>query len=472
MRSPHSETRFDATPSEAVAAIEDHRGPVVVDLDETLLLANSTSLFLDSVRPAFLAYLIVKVAGITRPWQRAGASTDVDVRRVRAVLRVLPWSGWWWRRRVPHLIPELLNRPLLDAIAKADGPVVVASKGFRPIVDPIVAEVGFDHVEVVAMDPRSDEDRDEAKFRLTEQAVAPSPLDRSLVVTDSMADVRLLEASATPLRVLWPLAPVGGLFANLYLPGRYLAVKRPDGRYVRTILRDDLAFWILGSVWLAVHPVTHVAGLLVLALSFWVVYELGYLDNDRVGDRFERSPVLSEEYFDRDVQFGMWKPLVVAVAAGAAGLWILRWPEAPSSLDYVRWGGVLGATGTVFLVFNRVDKQTRVLIYPVLQLARLGAFLAVVVTTPIADMALVIMALLRSLSYYIYRTRNEKWPNDDVTVLRLIVFVAGTMFLASQHDWRDMIAPTTLSLLAWMTFLARHEIPRALARAHRIDRPS
>ncbi len=467
---PGFDARFDTSPEEALPEVQNFRGPIVVDLDETLLLTNSTSLFLDSVRPAFLVYFIVKLADLLRPRGQKRAVRDQDTRRVRAVLRFIPWSRTRWQRRAAQLIPPLLNQPLIDALKAGDRPVIVSTKGFGPVVEPIIELAGLGDVSVVSMDPNSVENRDEAKFRLTTEAVAPLALDRCMVVTDSMADEQLLSASARPMRVEWPLAEVDGLFASLYLPGRYLGVKRPDGRYLRTIAREDFAFWILGSVFLASRPVTHVAGLFVLAISFWAVYEFGYLDNDRSAEHFEHDPVLSDEYHVRDVRFRGWKPVAWSVAAGVAGLWILRWPNAPSNFDYVRWAGVLGATWAVFIVFNRVDKQTRVLLYPVLQLARLGAFLAVVGTTAIADMALIIIALLRSLAYFIYRTRGERWPSDDVTVLRLIVFAAGIFFLASQHDWSDLYAPTTVSLLAWMTFLARHELPKAIARAHRIDR--
>jgi hypothetical protein len=37
-------SRYEATPEEALAAIECHAGPVLVDLDETLYLRNSISL--------------------------------------------------------------------------------------------------------------------------------------------------------------------------------------------------------------------------------------------------------------------------------------------------------------------------------------------------------------------------------------------------------------------------------------------
>ncbi|MEL6980892.1 MAG: haloacid dehalogenase-like hydrolase [Actinomycetota bacterium] len=472
MTLPASDAQYDATPEQALAAIDGHTGPVIVDLDETLLLANSTSLFLDSVRPAFLAYLVVKLVDVLRRVRKSSSGPDQDTRRVRGVLTLLPWSGWWWRRRVDRVIPELVNRPLVDRLNQAGGPVIVSTKGYRPVVEPVVAAAGLRQATLVAMDPRSAEDRDEAKYRLTTDALAPTPMAESLVVTDSLADGRLLEASGTPLRVIWPLRRVPGLFSRVYFPGRYLGVKRPRAQYVRKIAMEDLALWILGSIWLADQPITHLIGLVVLGVSFWAVYELGYLDNDRVAERHEADPALSDMYYQRAVLFETWKPAVAAILTGVAGLWILRWPDGPDPFDYVRWAAVLVTTTVVFRLYNRVDKQTRVLLYPLLQLARLGAFLAVVPTTATADMAIIVVTLLRWVSYYMYRTRDGHWPTDDLTVIRFIVFAAGSALLAAQHEWSDLVAPTTISLLVWAAFLARRSLPKALAQAHRIDRPT
>ena len=363
-----------------------------------------------------------------------------------------------------------MNRPLIERLHAAGGPIIISTKGFRPIVEPIVAEAGLGSATLVAMDPGRGEDRDEVKFRLTTEAVAPAPLTEALVVTDSRSDQRLLDASGTPLLVVWPLARRPSLFANVYLPGRYLGVKRPSAHYVRKIIKEDLAFWILGSIWLADRPLTHVAGLVVLAVSFWAVYELGYLDNDRVAERHEDEPALSDVYYARVLSFGLWKPVLTASLLGVAGLWILRWPDGPDPFDYLRWAGVLVVTWGIFWTYNRIDKRTRVLLYPLLQLARLGAFLALVPTTAIADLALIVVTLLRWVSYYVYRTRDGRWPTDDLTVIQLIVITAGTFLLAAQHQWSDVVAPTSLSLLVWALFLARHSLPSAIGQMHRIDR--
>ena len=109
------------------------------------------------------------------------------------------------------------------------------------------------------------------------------------------------------------------------------------------------------------------------------------------------------------------------------------------------------------------------LLFPLLQLLRVGAFLALVPSTAIADMALIVQVIIRWVNYFLYRTRDGRWPTEDLASIRLIVFGAASVLLSAQHDWGDLVSPTTVSLLAWHLFLARHTLPRSLAQAHRVD---
>lgn len=468
MTDSETEASWEVAPADALDQVRAHQGPIVVDFDETLLLGNSTGHFLASLQPGFVAYFLVKLVDLIGRFGHAG---DRDRRRVRWLSRLLPWSLLRWRRLAPELAGRMANRPLVEALRAHDGPVVVATMGFGPVVAPLLAEMGLDRAQLVAIDLDHRGDRAATKAAAAAEVLGSDGLSRSLVVTDSLADRALLESSAVPLLVQWPGVVPAQAFRSVYLPGRYVVVKRPKAKNLRRIILDDFGLWVLGSVWLADRPFTHVLGLAVLLASFWAIYELGYLDNDRMAERHEHDPVLSDIYHERPLDVPVWKPLAWAIAAGVVGLWILRWPGQPDLVDYLRWGGVLALTFGVFAFYNRIDKQTRVLLYPLLQLLRGGAFLAVVPTTAIADAALIIMALIRWVSYYIYRTRDKAWPGEDLSAIRLIVFAAAAGLLAAQHEWNDLVEPTTLALMAWSIFLARKSIPRAIRAAHRIDRP-
>jgi hypothetical protein len=55
MRSSPATCPYDASPDFTIAAIGAHEGPLLVDLDETLYLRNSTEDFIDCAWPGLLA---------------------------------------------------------------------------------------------------------------------------------------------------------------------------------------------------------------------------------------------------------------------------------------------------------------------------------------------------------------------------------------------------------------------------------
>ncbi|MEM7274400.1 MAG: haloacid dehalogenase-like hydrolase [Actinomycetota bacterium] len=464
---------YDATPTQALTTLAAHDGPIVVDLDETLYLRNSTSDFLSSARPALLAFVLVKLVEIVKPWRLFGRSDAArDAWRVRVLLVCMPWTIARWRRQAVNVGKYSLNEPLADRIRESGQSVYVSTLGFQPIVEPLVQGFGLNGVTVVAMDPWRSGDRERGKLALTADAVGEQDLARSAVVTDSLADRELLDASAVPLRVVWPDASPGETFGRVYYPGRYLTqVKRPGGRYVRKILKEDIALWILCTVWVAENPFTDTIGLLLLALSFWAVYETGYVDNDLIAHKHEEDPALTDEFRRRKVTFPAWVPLVWAAAAGAVGVVVARLPSSPSLLDFLLWALVIWVSLGVFRVYNRLDKGTRILLFPVLQLLRTAAFVVIVPTVPIAILAIALHVMVRWVSYYVYRTVPGGWPGGaELPVVRLVAFVSLGLLLASQLGWSVLWSATTLSLLAWHLFLARRELPAAIANAHRIDR--
>lgn len=182
---------------------------VIVDFDETLWLRNCTEEFLNSVRPRFLAASVLQLLGILKPWRLFGRGSSNHYRdwvRVLAVLAVAPWSLWLWRRKAAELGPGYVNRPLLDAIQRTEGPTfIVVSLGFREVLDPLLG----------AIDPRlvlreSCSFRSGARLRKEGKAVAlkrhvgAEALRRALVITDSEAD-RICWTPAA--RAFWSSGP-------------------------------------------------------------------------------------------------------------------------------------------------------------------------------------------------------------------------------------------------------------------------
>lgn len=465
-------TRYDAAPDAALAAIRAFDGPVLLDLDETLYLGNSTEDFIDSARPGVLAVVLLKLLDAIAPWRWTGGEATRDAWRVRIVMLLMPWTPRRWRQRVGPLVEQFGNAALVGALrARATRPIIV-TRGFGPIVTPLVAAFNLGEAGIVATWPERLDDRLAGKHRHAVDALGADTVRRALVLTDSTDDLPLLEACARPLRTVWPQARYRPAFGDIYLPGRYITrVERAgERRIVRGILQEDFALWLLGSIALAAHPVLHTAGLLFLLLSFWAIYECGYVDTDRIAARREREPRLDAAIHAAPVPTPRWAPWIWALLSGAVAIQLLRWPAPAMPADVALWLGVLLATHGWFLLYNRFDPATRVWLHPGLQLARSAAFCALVPVAVVGAAALGAHVLAKWVPHAADRRGNKESPRVPVSLARLLFFVVLALLLAVTQGPAALATWTAAALLAWNLLHARAELAAAAARARRIDR--
>ncbi len=463
-------TPFDASPQAALAAIRAFDGPLLVDLDETLYLSNTTEDFIDCARPGFAAAAVLSLVDWIKPWRWTGGAVTRDVWRVRVVKVLFPWTSWRWHRRVPHLAKQFGNVPLLDALRRSCAPPVIVTMGFASIVTPLIAAFGFDDARIVAT--RTSRDRLRGKLGQAMDALGEDTVRRSLAITDSTDDLPLLDACARPLRTAWPGACHRAAHSDVYLPGRYLQrIKRPGERYiVRAILQEDFAFWLLSSIALAAMPLTHTAGLLFLLFSFWAIYECGYVDNDRIAARYEKRPKLTTAFYETPVATPRWQPWIWSLVAAAVAIPLLRFPGVPTLADFAEWLAVLLVTHAWFALYNRFDKRTRVWLYPGLQLARTAAFAVLVPVTVLGAVALSAHVLAKWLPYYVYRFGGRNWPETPQTLTRLLFFGVMSTLIALTQGWSSLMTWSAAALLGWNLFRARKELMGVLLHARRIDR--
>ncbi len=459
-------------PGAALLAVAAHPHTVVVDLDETLYLRNSTEDFLDCAWPALPALCVLRALDVIKPWRWSGGDSTRDIWRVRILRRLMPWIDRKWRQRVWPLAARHGNRALLEALRQRSAPTVVATLGFLPIVTPLLAAFGLEQTTLVAMSGTDFDQRRRGKLALLQAACGPELVGRALVLTDSLDDRELLAACAVPLRVIWPEARYRRALSAVYMPGLYLSlVKRPGERYIlRGIVQEDFALWLFGTITLASAPLPFFAGLLCLLLSFWTIYETGYVDNDRVGARYERAPKLSRAFHERAAATPAVQPWLWAALSGAAGLWLVRWPLPFSGQDAVRWSAVLLATWGWFLIYNRMDKDTRIWMFPGLQIARSMAVLAVVPATAIGVAALAAHALARWVPYFFYRFQPGTWPDTQPQAMRLMFLLVLGGTVAISHGLAAVLDWSAAAVFGWCTFRAWRELRQIAAVAHRIDR--
>jgi hypothetical protein len=460
--------RYDASPDAALTAIRTHEGPVLVDFDETLYLRNSTEDFIDCARPGLLALLLLRALDVLKPWRLTGGIDTRDTWRVCAISLFFPWTRWCWRSKVPILAARYVNQELKAALQTRTQSLVVLTNGFKSVVAPLLAAMGFADAPLIAARVYSFADRRCGKLRMAMRELGTETVGCSLVITDSVNDLTLLQSCALPLRTLWPQARYHQGLSGVYLPGEYISqIKRPGQRYVvRGILQQDFAFWLLSSIGLATNAATHVVGLLLLLLSFWAIYERGYVDNDLVASRDESNPRLSEAFGKVRVATPVVQPWIWALLAGAAGVAILCSNEHrnahPESMvfvvHYARWVAALIATYTCFVFYNRLDKETRVWIYPLLQFARSTAFMVIVPIEPVGFAALGAQVLSRWTPYRLYRLTVGSWPNTRPELERLVSFVLLSLMIGCSFGLSVLLTWSTLALLVWNVFRARHDI--------------
>jgi hypothetical protein len=463
---------FDRTPAAALAAIPLHDGLLLIDLDETLYLRNSTEDFIDSATPGLLAMVLMKLLDLLKPWRWTGGSATRDSWRVQVIFVLLPWTVLRWRRRAQQRAASYANQPLLAALRKRRTAPVIATVGFTPIVAPLVAALGFAEATLVASRLFNFQDRSGGKLRLLTHALGEDVLQGAMVITDSSDDLPLLAACAMPMRVVWPDAKYLTALSRVYWPTEYLArVKRPGERYfLRGVLQDDFAYWLLTSVALAAHPVFHVAGLLLLLISFWSIYELGYVDNDRAAEKFERDPKLSPEFFRDPVATPTFQPWIWAAAFGAAAVFVLRYPAEPSVADFSQWSITLVATYAWFRLYNRIDKNSRVWMFSVLQLARSCAFVVLVPVSVVGTAALSAHLFSRWVPYFVYRFAGRNWPETQPHLIRLVFFLLLAWLFGMAQGPATVLNYTGLALLLWTIFRAHREIINVFRSAARLDR--
>jgi len=446
---------------------------VLVDFDETLWLRNSTDAFLASVRPQIVGGVLLRVLDVLEPWRLLPGPRQRfvyrDWLRVLLVSVLLPWSLLRWRRSAAALGARWRNDALLSALAGVDRPLVVTF-GFVPIVKPLLAGAHPGARLLVASSLwRGYRLRTEGKQAAVLRELGADALAASLVITDSSEDADLLAACGTPLLIQWTGAGrwVG---SPSYRPFRYTRKgKRAGQRYLlHNVLLEDVAVLWLAFAWTAEQPALTAAGLLLLHLSFWLVYEIGYHENDHVAAGRERAPhqpLGSASYADSMDGPSAWlcslllaAPGCVLLAAGAGSA--LQFASATddlwvrSGLVLLGWVGYLMLSRSAYRTYNHLPVEARTLPYAVLQLTRTAGYGAFLSTGVVGALLLGALVLGRWIPYLAYRDLGVHLRGSH----RLTMLMAFLVLAAVQA------AVDTASLLELQTLVA---LAYLVARAHR-----
>jgi phosphoserine phosphatase len=419
---PGNETAITIETSDPLGVVlrcfDDEIDFVVLDFDHTLLLGNSTELFISTARPRLLAEMIDKIVSLVSRMLTTKLSDRVHV---LAIAILLPWTIPLWKRSSHKIVNERWNHPLWKLMRRRVGNrVAVVSNGFRILITAVlraaVVPSGIDFL-IIASDlrPKGRDIRTEGKVVAIERDLPDIVWDKTIGVTDSLEDRDLIERSKHGVLTLWPeprMQPQPG-----YFPLRYVSRgKYPGKGYVRNfIFGQDFLVWLI----LFVTMPQDIGAVLLLFVSFYAIYEIGYYENDFKAAKIEEKPSLSgrqELYAHYPIeQFGWLWALII----GFIGCLWTNHGVATSAI--LTWICLLIVVRFCFFIYNRKRPEERGLYYLILQ--GLKNFGGIVVLAPTLTGLLLAAAHLfqHATTYMIYRCGGDKtlFPR---ALSRLVIF--------------------------------------------------
>jgi hypothetical protein len=458
----------------------------IVDFDYTLCDESSTDIFLSQARPAALYMPILKVVGFLarrllpgRPAQRWG-----DPIRIAIAILICPWILVTFRRQAGQLFATYRNQRLIDALAQVPvDRIVIVSFGLDFILRALLAGTRLEGARLVAPAlGTAARHRRIGKLEVMRQAAIPVDPARDIVITDSWRDdADLLGHVRHAYLVKWPPGATPNPMNLGYVPLYYTArIKRDPGFLIKQVfLEEMLVFLLLFSLAFIPGDWTVPAALVLLFLSYLVVYEIGYADNDLVGHQREAAPKLSAAFFANMDYIDRKAAWAWSLALGLAGVALLSdaarhgiyaraglaVPEAywqDLGLLVLVWMGCVFLGYLLFRAFNRAPLFWRVFLYLPLQA---GKMLSPLVFFPIsaAGAALFMAHLVRMWAPYAIRRAGGDIERTSSQLIRLVFVVAFLPVIA-------LIEGSLATLLSWQAgvvvlFCALRAAPEARRKA-------
>lgn len=499
-----SEKLSEKAPDEVTRFIcqDTSQHPIVVDFDETLFLRNSTEEFLNTIAPRTIGAIVLIFIEAIKPWtwfpEAMQGQENRDWFRVVILTTLFPWNLLFWERHAKRLAQTYANQELIEAIKqRPDSKVIIVTKGFNFIVNPIVKYLPLTVEKTIGCRFwKGYIDRTSPKEQLMQKQFSDQEIRNTIFITDSLDDRSYLEIADFSFFVRWKNATYIPAMTDAYLPLFYSEkVKRPGEQAVKKyILKDHVVILILAVSWSSSMPVVHGVGILLLSIAFWCIYEVGYWENDRVAEKYEKNPTLSKTYHRYKGKMNEWEPWIWATLLSVPGLALIQlggsldWTiqswndlDIAASIDssllvtkLALWFGGLGFTRLTYIAYNYLDEKTRVWIYPILQYCKYFSFLLIVSTTVVGIILMFVQTLLDWVPYIIYRCGGQR-SDMQTQLFRVYLFVFLCMAIAvSLRDFSIIATAQFAFILVWALLRCHQELRSLRNNIHLItsDRPS
>ncbi|PJI85018.1 hypothetical protein BC777_3014 [Yoonia maricola] len=229
-------------------------------------------------------------------------------------------------------------------------------------------------------------------------------------------------------------------------------------------LGDDLLIILVAFALVLETPIWGAIGISLLHISFWMIYEVGYYENDLISATIEsecRTPPRFAALRDKFSEPVSW---VYAAVFGAGGIWAISqaadWhfmgmQTSGILMATVIWVTVLIALRLTYWAYSRIDKVSRVFLYLPLQVLKYGFPIGFVSLTPAGAALLLAQILRRWVPYMVYRYTGVLHSGLPIRALRLVIFVTGWLLLLPSNfadPAHYIIGFTAIVLLAVRAF--------------------
>lgn len=423
-------------------------GYVILDFDHTLWLGNSTELFLSSVCPRFYGVLLDKIA--KKIWYsfHDRLPFELDQFRLLIISIFAPFTWLIWKNNTNKSIDIFWNDKLWDAVEKYDTRnIVIVSLGFKAVIDPILKAkftILDDRPHLIAsgLFGTLKSIRTIGKVESIERKYVDIQWDKTIAVSDSLEDKLLLMKSKIGVHTYWNEPELRPRFN--YFPFRYLNNgKYPNGFYMKNyIIGQDLVVWLI----LLYSDLWSIIPALLLFISFQIIYEIGYYENDFIGSKNEVDPQLSSSYneFSRYNIFYAW---FYSLPLGILGC--VLYSKSVDILSISIWIVVLILLRTVYHIYNKQKPDKRLKYYAYLQALKNFSGIVILIPNPVGIILAVSHMFQHTTVYYIYRCGGNKliFPRSQ---MRTILFLIGLFILFVCHI-RISIVVVCISIM-WLLY--------------------
>lgn len=422
-----------------------------VDFDHTLLRSNSTQELLRLARPFVLLWPILLVISLVMRLTGVSARTRFiweDALKVRILRLLNPRVFGRFEKGASEIAADRLNTEVMNRLKDVpQEQITIVSFGFLPVIRSLLSQTDFAACQIVAPEFGAGPSTRRAGKLAMLARHGLEPRRQDVVITDNLVDDADLVSVVDHVHEV-EADHSSYVYPQPYLPFFYTAkIKRSPGFFIKQVLLEELPIVLLafGLTTMSFNPGLW-AGLILLFLAMILSYELGYAENDRVGQQKEEAPKLTANFYRYRSYPMLPHAWIYAGVLTLVGILILGPANREAALSGLGlsselatwqsvallsavWMSILVLARLVFWAFNHASLIYRVYIYAPLHIVKYLGFLVLFPATVIG-LLLVYAHIVRTWSLYAVRRAGGNIDFLWSQIIRTVFFLFGLGLIA------------------------------------------